>query len=208
VPVTMASAWNVIRNDRIFRFYIAGGIIGGIGYSQMTVTLSQYLASGFANGVKLFAILMSVNAIAVIVLQIPLVRFAEKRSPMVAIIMGNIMFALGDIGFSLSHAPIGFIISMGVFTLGEILNYPSANLLIDKLAPHNMRGTYYGAQTFTNLGQFIGPWIGGFLLSYYGGQPLFLVMAVVTLFGSYFYWRGSRKAAQYTYLFQINRKEL
>jgi MFS family permease len=193
-PITMASAWNIIRGDRIFRFYIAGGIIGGIGYSQMTVTLSQYMANGLTNGVKLFAILMSVNAIAVILLQIPLVRLAEKRSPLVAIIIGNIMFTLGDVGFAMSHAPIGFIISMVIFTLGEILNYPSANLLIDKLAPPHMRGSYYGAQTFTNLGHFIGPWVGGFLLSFYGGKTLFLVMGAVALFGSYFYWGGSRRA--------------
>jgi MFS family permease len=192
-PITLASAWNVIRNDRTFRYYTAGGIIGAIGYSQMTVTLSQYIANGFANGLKLFAIMMSVNAIAVILLQIPLTRLVEKRSPLAAVIAGNVMFALGDVGFAISNAPIWLVVSMVIFTVGEILNYPSANLLIDKLAPANMRGTYYGAQTFSNLGQFVGPWLGGFLLSSYGGHSLFLIMAVITISGSYFYWKGVTK---------------
>lgn len=78
------------------------------------------------------------------------------------------MFALGDIGFAFSHSLVPMIVSMAIFTLGEILNYPAANMLIDKLAPEHMRGTYFGAQTLTNLGHFMGPWVGGFLLVRYG----------------------------------------
>jgi MFS family permease len=188
--VTVGAAFQVVRKDMVLRYYLTGGIIGAIGYSQMTVTLSQYIQKDFVNGVTLFAVLMSANAIAVIALQIPLVRWAEKRTPIIAIAVGNVMFALGDIGFALSNSWVWFILSMVVFTLGEILNYPSANLLMDKLAPDDMRGTYYGAQSFNNLGQFIGPWLGGFLLSAYGGTPLFLTMAVVTLSGTLFYHIG------------------
>ena len=75
---------------------------------------------------------------------------------------------------------------MGIFTLGEILNYPAANMLIDKLAPEHMRGTYFGAQTLTNIGHFIGPWIGGFLLVSYGGNTLYVLMAVLTIGGIHF----------------------
>jgi MFS family permease len=191
--VTFRSALGVIRKDMTFRLYIIGGIIGAIGYSQVMVTLSQYLQRDFANGVKMFAILMSANAIVVIAMQIPLGRWAGKYSPLTAIVVGNLMFALGDIGFAFSHSLIWMIISMGVFTFGEILNYPAANMLIDKLAPEHMRGTYYGAQTLTNIGHFMGPWIGGFLLVSYGGSTLFLVIAILSMIGSIFYWRGTKR---------------
>ncbi|KRE69952.1 MDR family MFS transporter [Paenibacillus sp. Soil750] len=191
--VTFRSAVGVIRKDITFRLYIIGGIIGAIGYSQVMVTLSQYLQRDFANGVKMFAILMSANAIVVIAMQVPLGRWAEKYSPLTAIVVGNFMFALGDIGFAYSHTLAWLIVSMGIFTFGEILNYPAANMLIDKLAPENMRGTYYGAQTLTNIGHFMGPWIGGFLLVSYGGSTLFLVIAILSMLGSIFYWRGTKR---------------
>ncbi|NOU67268.1 MFS transporter [Paenibacillus sp. LMG 31461] len=191
--VTFRSAIGVIRKDMTFRLYIIGGIIGAIGYSQVMVTLSQYLQRDFANGVKMFAILMSANAIVVIAMQIPLGKWAEKYSPLTAIVVGNLMFALGDIGFAFSHTLPWMIISMGIFTFGEILNYPAANMLIDKLAPEHMRGTYYGAQTLTNIGHFIGPWVGGFLLVSYGGSTLFLVIAILSMIGSIFYWRGTKR---------------
>ncbi|RTE10066.1 MDR family MFS transporter [Paenibacillus whitsoniae] len=191
--VTFRSAWGVIRKDVTFRYYIIGGIIGAIGYSQVMVTLSQYLERDFANGVQTFAVLMSVNAIAVIALQIPLGRWAEKYSPLTAVVVGNMMFALGDVGFAFSHSLIWLGLSMVVFTFGEILNYPAGNMLIDQLAPEHMRGTYYGAQTLNNLGHFLGPWLGGFLLVAYGGKSLFLIMTILTLSGSFFYYLGTKR---------------
>jgi predicted MFS family arabinose efflux permease len=64
-------------------------------------------------------------------------------------------------------------------------------MLIDKLAPEHMRGTYFGAQTLTNIGHFIGPWVGGFLLVSFGGNTLYVLIAVLTIAGSIFYWKGN-----------------
>lgn len=86
-PVTFVSALRVIQRDVTFRYYILGGIIGAIGYSQVMVTLSQYLEQNFSEGVRMFAVLMSVNAIVVIAMQIPLTRISDKYSPLVAIIL-------------------------------------------------------------------------------------------------------------------------
>ncbi|WP_261381659.1 MDR family MFS transporter [Paenibacillus cremeus] len=190
--ITVGSAWKVIVNDRVFRLYTSGAIIGSIGYSQMTVTLSQYIEQSVAQGATLFALLMSLNAVTVVLFQAPLSRWSERREPIASIIAGNVMFALGDVGYAFSHNWTMFMISMFLFTLGEILNYPAANVLIDRLAPDGMRGTYFGAQSFSNLGHFMGPLIGGYILSKWGGSPLFSTLAVVTLFSSFFYFKGEQ----------------
>lgn len=192
--ITVGSAWRVVRRDTVLSLFLLGGILGAIGYSQMSVTLSQYVDRLGLNGegIGLFAALMSVNAVVVIVFQVPLGRWIEKRSPLFAITLGNVMFALGDIGYALSHTWWGFVASMTVFTLGEILNYPAGNLLIDRLAPEGLRGTYYGAQAFSNFGHFLGPSIGGFLLDGWGGSVLFFAMACVSMSGTCFYWLGQR----------------
>lgn len=190
--VTLRSAWRVVAGDRVFRYYVAGGIVAAIGYSQMTVTLPQYVEQSTANGTVLFAWLMSLNAVTVVLLQVPLSRWAEKREPLTAIIAGAVMFALGDIGYALSASAIGFMLAMFLFTIGEIFNYPAANVLIDRLAPEGMRGTYFGAQTLSGAGHFTGPLIGGYLLGQWGGGPLFMTMAAITLAGLIFYWKGYR----------------
>jgi MFS family permease len=187
---TFLSAWNVVRNDVVLRYYLLGGIVTAIGYSQMTVTLSQYVGGKFSDGVALFAVLMSVNAITVVALQIPFTKWASGYSPLTMLTVGVVFYALGNIGFGLSFSWTTFILSMIVFTFGEILTFPAGNLLTDRIAPDGLRGAYYGAQSFSNLGHFLGPWVGGILLSHYNGTVLFLTMAAVAVGAAGFYKMG------------------
>lgn len=191
--VTVSSAWNVVRRDVALRWYLAGGILGTIGYSQMGSSLSQYIdAKGLNEGIGLFSVLMSVNAVVVIVFQVPLTRFIERRTPLTAITVGSAMYALGNLGYAFADGTVLFVLSMTVFTLGEILTFPSTNLLIDGLAPEGLRGTYYGAQSFSNLGHSLGPWLGGVLLSVWNGSVLFAVIAALSLSVPAFYGAGNR----------------
>jgi MFS family permease len=190
--ITFRSAWNVIIHDAAFRFYIIGGIFTSMAYAQMTITLSQHVEQNFADGFKLFAWLMSVNALTVILFQMPTAKWAEKRSPLMNIAVGNCFYALGDIGFAFASGWASLIAAMVIFTLGEILTFPAGSVFIDRLAPEGMRGTYFGAKTFSNVGHFLGPWVGGLLLAAYGGSMMFLTFAAVILFSTLFYWAGSR----------------
>ncbi|MBC8080111.1 MAG: MFS transporter [Gorillibacterium sp.] len=189
---TFGKAWGIIRRDVKFRYYLCGGTLGAISYSQMNVTLPQYLNGEFANGVHLFAIMISLNAITVILFQLPLSLWAGKRRPVTSITAGSIFFALGNLGYAFSHDKWAFLLSMLVFTLGEILSFPAGNLLIDEIAPDGMRGTYFGAQTFQNIGFFLGPLLGGILLVQVGGTLLFVTLSVLSLSGIWFYWAGDR----------------
>ncbi len=140
----------------------------------------------------LFAVLMSINAIVVVLLQVPLSRWMEKHKPIVSIAVGSGMYVLGNLGYAAADGWVLFVAAMIVFTLGEILTFPSTNLLIDGLAPDGLRGTYYGAQSFNNLGHFLGPFIGGWMLDVWNGSVLFTLMAAVPVFGAGFYSYGQR----------------
>jgi MFS family permease len=188
--VKFRTAWNVLMDDLALRFYLLGGIFGTIGYSQMNVTLSQYLEKHFIDGIQLFSWMITTNAITVVLLQMPISNWAEKRTPFHSIVIGNCLYAIGDIGFAFSNGWVTMIASMIVFTLGEILTFPAGSVFVDRLAPDGMRGTYFGAQSFNNLGYFLGPLLGGYLLSSYGGIPLFLTVASVSLSGTLFFWYG------------------
>ncbi|MFD2614295.1 MDR family MFS transporter [Paenibacillus gansuensis] len=189
---SLKAAWNVIRLDKAFRYLTLGNILVAIGYSQMTSTLSQFIGDHFRDGTALFAWMMSINAITVIVFQLPMAKWAEKRTPLMAIAVGNLFYALGDVGYAFSSSWWAMILSMIVFTWGEILTFPAGTVLVDRIAPEGMRGTYYGAQQFSSLGHFAGPWLGGFLLQGYGGPTLFIAVAVISVVSILFYRSGER----------------
>ncbi|WP_139490169.1 MDR family MFS transporter [Brevibacillus dissolubilis] len=190
--VTFRGAWNVITHDVALRYFIVGGMIVSLGYSQMTVTLSQYVGKSFTDGIELFSYLMSLNAIVVVTCQMWLSKWAEKRTPLTSIVIGVILYTVGLLGFGLSGTWLTFMVSMFVFTLGEILTFPASSVFIDNLARDGMRGTYFGAQSFTSLGHALGPSFGGWLLSMYGGSTMMITIAVITLFSIAFYYQGQR----------------
>ncbi|REE88578.1 putative MFS family arabinose efflux permease [Paenibacillus taihuensis] len=207
---SFSMAWEAVKRDYVLRYYLIGGIVTAIGYSQMTVTLSQFVENKFAEGVTLFAVMMSVNAITVVALQIPVSRWMEKFSVIGALTLGVSLYALGNVGFAFSVGWISFIVSMIVFTLGEIITYPAGSMLVDGIAPEGMRGSYYGAQSFSNLGHFIGPWIGGILLSRFSGSVLFTTMAFVAMSAILFYRAGEHarlSAAAKSAVLQAIRKD-
>ncbi|UQZ48281.1 MFS transporter [Bacillus sp. PK3-037] len=182
-----------LKKDVALRYYIAGGIFLLFSYSQMESTLLQYLNLDFVNGVKIFSILITINAVTVIILQLPLTRLFERYKSMTTISVGTGCCIIGNIGFAFSTGWLTFCISMFILTMGEILCFPSMNVLMDELAPDSMRGAYYGAQNFYNIGEFIGPWLGGMILSLFGGRTIFLVAALSICFALTAYRIGNRK---------------
>ncbi|PEW14416.1 MDR family MFS transporter [Bacillus cereus] len=205
--VSMSLIWNAVRSDVPLMCFVIGGILLTTVHGQMSVTLSQYLKENILDGIKLFAILMSVNGLTVLMIQIPLTRWAERFSLFQRIAFGCILFAVGEVGFAFSTLWVAFIISMFVFTVGEILVIPAEYAQVDEITPSGLRGTYYGAQSLGEFGNFVGPWFGGILLAVYGGTTMFLFMALISLLGIYFFYRGkqiyNKKEKKDTHLGQI-----
>ncbi|GED68467.1 MFS transporter [Brevibacillus reuszeri] len=189
---SLSNMWQVLSRDVVLLIFVFGGILLVTVHGQMSVTLSQYLRENIAEGVPLFGVMMSVNGLTVLLLQIPLTRLVERFSLFSRIAGGAVLMAVGEVGFAFSASWTWFIIAMIVFTLGEILIVPAEYAQIDQISPANMRGTYYGAQSISNLGSFLGPWAGGMVLSAYGGPVMFLVMAGLALVSLIFYRLGQR----------------
>lgn len=190
--LTIKETVSVISRDKVLLFFILGGGISQVAYAQLT-PLSHYLSLNLEQGALLFSWLMTTNAIVVVMTQIPLSSFTERFHPIKNIYAGNVFFALGGIGFAFSGSTIEFILSMIVFTLGEVLCVPSGAILIDRIAPHNLRGTYYGANNFKEMGKFVGPALGMILLTSYGVQTLYGVVVLILLLSNLSFWLGYKK---------------
>lgn len=191
--VTFRKAATTVWGDKALLLFILGSIMGTLCYSQITTNLSQHVG-GLAGGVTLFGVLLTVNASVVVLLQLPLSSWAEKRTPLQTIWIGNLFYAAGFAGFAYAESWTGMILSMAVFTIGEVLCFPAGSVLLDRLAPEGMRGTYFGTQSFKYLGTSIGPWLGGVVLVGSGAGALFLGAALVAQIGTLFYWLGQRRA--------------
>ena len=186
--VTLKQSIQVLGKDIIFLLALIGIILGNAGYSQFSSTLSQYFANApvFQDGVKLFSYVLVLNAITVLIVQYPVTRIGKKYSPLMSIMFGTVTVSLSLLGFGMFNSvPLMFACAI-FFTIGEVLMFSMTDLFIDQIAVQNLKGTYFGAMGFSGLGGVIGPWLGGFLLDYYGyenGAVVFAYLAILCSLG-------------------------
>ncbi|MEW8967119.1 MDR family MFS transporter [Exiguobacterium alkaliphilum] len=187
----LTETFRVLRADKTFRYVIIGMIFAIIGYSQFNSTLPQFIAfhDGFSDGSRLFAYLLTVNAITVLIVQYPIMRFGIRVSPIKSLFFGVATLSIGLLLIGFASEVWVLFVAMVIFTVGEVLMFTMTDVLTDELAPEHLRGTYFGAMGLTALGQSVGPIIGGLLLDGFNNAalPVFGSLAVVTAFGAFFF---------------------
>ncbi|WFA05957.1 MFS transporter [Bacillus sp. HSf4] len=183
---TIATAFHVIRKDKVFLITLFGVILSISGYAHFSTTLPQYFAAKMEDGVTVFSWLLVLNAIVVLLVQYPIVNTMKKFPPIHSIILGNILISFSLLFFSFSVNPVIWGIIVIFFTIGEVLIFSMVDMLVDEIAKPGLKGTYFGATGFNRLGNVIGPWLGGFLLSYFGVNGsiyIFFILFVTTASG-------------------------
>ncbi|UYO34354.1 MFS transporter [Bacillus zhangzhouensis] len=202
--ISVKKALSIIQKDTVFSIIVIGVTLCSFGYSHLSSTLPQYLSASpmIEDGPKLFGYLLSLNAVVVIVVQYPLIMMAKRYSTILSLATGNILIAgsLFAIAFSQSLGMLAFIIV--VFTIGEVLLFAMMDLFVDNIAKPEVKGSYFGAMGFSQLGSVIGPFAGGLCIDYFGAaHPLsiFTVLSMITIAGVPFlligYYRLKKRSA-------------
>ncbi|KQL54932.1 MULTISPECIES: MDR family MFS transporter [Heyndrickxia] len=187
---TLKSSMRIIASDKVFKFFLIGNIFTTGAYAQLDTTLSQYLGT---ENVGVYSFLFAANAIAILILQFPIVKIMKKYQPLTALKLGSFLFALGISGFGFSNSMILLVLSVVFFTVGEILCFIIGDVLISDIAPKHLRGAYFGASGLQFFGQSAGAWLGGMLLSILGinnGILIFGILSILTLSAYPFFQHG------------------
>jgi MFS family permease len=179
----LAESARVVATDSRLLFLILAGLLLEAVHGRVSSLLAQHLSDGFADGTAILGYVLTTNAVTVVVLQLLVFRFMDKRNPVTSIVVGGLLTVGGMAGFAFAENIWHFVAAMVVLSLGEILIYPAEFAIIDRIAPEDRRGSYFGAQTFAQLGVFIGPYTGGLLLAAYGGTTMFLGVGSFALAG-------------------------
>lgn len=136
---------HVVFSDYKLLLFLAGGTLIGLGYAQFDSTLPQFIQLTLEDGVKLYSLLISLNAVVVLILQLPISILMEKISILTSLIIGIIFFAFGLMMFGIANAAWLFIVALVIFTIGEIFTFPMMNAVIEEIAPETQKATYLGA---------------------------------------------------------------
>lgn len=191
-PVPLLESLSAAIRDPRLAFFVGGGTLLMAVYGQWSATLAPYLTGNVAGGMEIYAYLVSING-AVVLIGNPFARrFIERAGALNGLVTGCVLFAFGELGFL---SAVGFwelAASMVVFTIGEILVVPCEYTLVDGISNDRNRGSYFGAHSFSTVGNFIGPTLGGAMLGAFGGAGMFLLFVGFAVLSAILFAVGTR----------------
>jgi len=157
-----------IPRDRLFITFCLLSAMTSIVYTQLYGLLSVY-TEYLGLPAYQFGILFSLNGAMVVLLQIPIRKYAMRIGSTSSFILAQTLYSIGFSLFFFSRDLSLLLLGDVVLTLGEITFVPASNGFIANLAPMDKRGRYMAfAGLFSGLGSSVGSFIG---FGFYGLLP-------------------------------------
>jgi MFS family permease len=184
--IARGGGYRHIFRDRSFMIFCGTYTFSTMSYAIMMVLLPVYAKENYGVVEQQYGIIMATNAAMVVLFQYSITRFSERYHHLPVLAIGSLFYAIGVGSVAWGTGFIGFLISMVILTIGEMIMVPTSTALAANLAPADMRGRYMGFYGLTwGVGFGTGPVIGGLLndhlepvMIWYGGLVLGCLAAV------------------------------
>jgi predicted MFS family arabinose efflux permease len=166
----------VLRNKRMLAFMLAMFLVG-IVFFQFEAPLPLYVVGTLGLPTSFFGLLFVVNAALIIVLEVPLNLATSHWSHRRALVLGAMLLALGFGALAFATTRAAIVLTVVIWTFGEMILLPSSAAYVAELAPADRRGDYMGAYYLAfGLALAIGPWAGTLFMERYGARVLWAVV--------------------------------
>ncbi|MEV4139338.1 MFS transporter [Dactylosporangium sp. NPDC049742] len=173
VPAARAGYGRVLR-DGGFVLFLFALLVNGIVYIQGPATLPLHL-DGLGYATTVFGALVSLNALTVICLEVPVTRLTQRLQPRTAIAIGMSLTGIGLSLWSVELGIAGLVVATLVWTMGEVVASPSMFAYPAMVAPPHLRARYIAVTTVANqIGYSAGPVLGTTLWAGVGGAVFWI----------------------------------
>lgn len=182
--------YRAVFRDPPFVAFLVGTMLVAFVYFQSQATLPLHVVRelGLANAA--FGLLLSLNGILVVLLELPISAVTMRFPPRAMISVGFLLVGLGFGLTAVAHSLPLLLLTVAIWTFGEMVGAPVSYAYVADVAPEHLRGRYQGAYgVFFGSGSIVGPALGTFLFSqapttfWAGCGVLGLVAAVLPLLG-------------------------
>ncbi len=162
--INSMKSYQAIFRDRIFSSFILGFTLRQIAGSILWVLLGVHTIENFGLSETLYGLIPTTNAVMVVLLQLFVTRRTSRFRPLVIMAVGTLFYGLGVGSIAFATGFWGFLLSMVIVTIGELMVIPTASTFTANRAPETMRGRYMSMLALTmGAGSMVGPLLGGFL---------------------------------------------
>jgi predicted MFS family arabinose efflux permease len=169
-----------IFHDRTFLVFLGGVFLVGIVFFQHESALPLYLVQYLHLSPAFYGMLFTINTLLIVALEVPLNTATAHWSNTRALIIGCLLFAVGFGALGVVASPAGVVLTVVVWTFGEMMLFPALAAHMGDIAPESRRGAYMGAYSMSlSIAFTLGMWMGTQLLSVFGPVTVWSVMFVL-----------------------------
>ncbi len=178
-----------ILNDKYFQFFLFAVIPANLVFFQHLGALPLYIVDDLGYTTAAFGLFGSINTVLIIIAEVPLNNLMNATPYKKSLMIGALLAGIGFGSFAISTTAIPLVISIIVFTFGEMIFFPTATAYISEISPSDRRGEYMGYYQMTFSFAFsAGPWLGTVVYENYGsvilwsGALVFGLISTVLMF--------------------------
>ncbi|MGA9397978.1 MAG: MFS transporter [Anaerolineaceae bacterium] len=172
LTTTFAGYLDVLK-DKAYMLFLTAAFLGWLVAQNFSTTLGVFLRDVKGIPESGYGMLISMNAVIVILVQIPLSRRIEKFKPMVMMAIGSGLFAIGYLSFGFTNSYALYALAMVVITVGELIFEPVRQASVASFALEQMRGRYMAIEGHSiSIAYAVGPLLAGRIFD--SGSPNWL----------------------------------
>lgn len=177
-----ASGSCVPYRDKPFLWLLGASVLLGLAFEPVYSMLGNYLLDYYRLGAEVIGWQFALNAVLVVILQIPISHWSEQWSARWRLLAGSILLACGLGMLPLGAGVFYLCLSTAIWTLGEILFMPTLNVMVMKRAQAGKSGHYFGLFSMCwSASVLLSPTLGGHLYGHFGGHSVWLGCAALAI---------------------------
>ena len=140
--VSTLKGYRQVATDRLFVAFVVTAMVMTVVYLQLYSSLPVYLRDVHSVPARGYGLLMSLNALTVVIFQFWITRRTNRYPPMLMMALGTVLYMIGFTTYGFGSTFIVFLIAMLVVTFGEMIVIPVSQALAARFAPEDKRGRY------------------------------------------------------------------
>ena len=166
----------ILSNNKLLIFLFAEFLVAVVFY-QHESTLSLFMVNYLSYSPAFYGALFTINTLLIVALEVPLNQATAHWPAAWSLLAGCLLFALGFGGLAVVTSATGILVTVVLWTFGEMMLFPAMAAYLGDIAPPARRGAYMGAYSMSlSLALTFGPWVGTQILAVLGPTTLWLVM--------------------------------
>ena len=174
--LSTVAGYRIALRDLAFISFLFVGIIVLIVYQQEYSSLPVYLRDIHHIDSKRYGVMLSFSGLEVVLFQFWISRTIRKYPPFLMMMLGALFLAIGFGVIGFVRESVLFLVAVIIITVGEMIFYPTGQVLAANFAPADMRGRYMAVYGLAwAIPATIGPAAAGLILDNYNPNLLWYI---------------------------------